>query len=740
MSYDKHFSTRNRVLRLYSNVVEKNKSYNYGICLRSAFTEIPTKIPEIEASTQLYRGWRVSLKANNQYFNSLNLLYTDQGFFDVFGLNLLYGDRKTALEGEGKIVISSSTALKIFNRTDCIGQVIGISGKQVVISGVIRDLPKNTHFNFDLLCSMQTIHPEKFGSLEFFTYYLIRENTDIKEVGRKIALANDELMKPIASEIKWSVKSGTEILSNLHLHSCVDFDLSAKADLHLMLIVAGIAFFILLIALVNHVNLYVLHGEKRIAEIAMRKSLGADSKSLSRLFYSETGMIGFIAFILAIIVTLFAQPYFGSLMQRSLSVSDFFSFSGIVLIISFLAFIILISGAYPSFYLSRLNLVIAFKGKSNQIARKSKLSMASVLIQFTVTVFLISSLVIIYSQVNYLKHIPLGFSPENIVGISGFSPEMRKKYQSIQEELDRLPFIESTGPSFHYMGGGCSGQGIKVYEDPGKRLYINEYRVQQGFCETMKLQLLNGRFFTRDGNEEKSIILNEAAVKMMGIKNPVGSLVQIHEEPMTVIGVVKDFYYTDHSGEQIAPLAITDYSDDMSVFYFRVRDEFTPDKRRQVEAIFKKYDPDFIFSHFLLTNTYLSKFDKEERVMKLVSAGAFLAILISIVGLMALSILNVTRRTKEIGIRKIIGSSETKIMVDLLRETFVLVLISTFIAFIACYLFMQQWLSNFVNKIHLHPGYFLISGLIAMVIAMLTVSWQSWKAATRNPVEALRYE
>jgi putative ABC transport system permease protein len=304
---------------------------------------------------------------------------------------------------------------------------------------------------------------------------------------------------------------------------------------------------------------------------------------LSRLFYSETGMIGFIAFILAIIVTLFAQPYFGSLMQRSLSVSDFFSFSGIVLIISFLAFIILISGAYPSFYLSRLNLVIAFKGKSNQIARKSKLSMASVLIQFTVTVFLISSLVIIYSQVNYLKHIPLGFSPENIVGISGFSPEMRKKYQSIQEELDRLPFIESTGPSFHYMGGGCSGQGIKVYEDPGKRLYINEYRVQQGFCETMKLQLLNGRFFTRDGNEEKSIILNEAAVKMMGIKNPVGSLVQIHEEPMTVIGVVKDFYYTDHSGEQIAPLAITDYSDDMSVFYFRVRDEFTPDKRRQVK-------------------------------------------------------------------------------------------------------------------------------------------------------------
>ncbi len=741
MSFDKHFSTKDRVLRLYCNITENNQSNNYGICLRSAFTEIPSRIPEIEASTQLWDHGLVTIKSNDEYFSDLKFLYVDPGFFDVFGRNLLLGDRKTALEGKNKIVLSSSLALRIFKHLDCVGQMISISGEQFIISGIIGDFPKNTHFNFDLLCSMQTLRPENFGgSLEFFTYYLIRKNTNIKDIGRKIATANDDLMKPITSGINWKVKSGTELLASLHLNSCVDFDLSEKADLNVMLIVSGIALFILLIAMVNYINLYVLHGEKRIAEIAVRKSFGADLRNLSRLFYFETGIISLIAFILALIITLLGRPYFSSLMQRSLQVSDIFSVSGIILIISFLAFIILISGAYPSFYLSRINLVNAFKGQSNQIARKSKLSVASVLLQFTITIFLISSLIIIYSQINYLKQIPLGFSPKNIVGVSVFNPEVQRKYKTIQEELDRLPFIESTGSSFHHMGGGCSGQGIKVYGNTGKLLSINEYRVQYGFCETMKLRLLDGRFFSRNERDTNAVILNEAASKILDLKNPVGSLVQMSDEPMTVIGLVKDFYYTNHSGEPIAPMVITDYSDRVFVSYFRIRGEFSPDKQKQVEAVFKKYDPDFTMNYFLLTNTYLSKFDKENRIIKLVSAGTFLAILISIIGLISLSILNVTRRTKEIGIRKIAGSSETKIMVDLLRETFVLVLISMFIAFIASYLFMQHWLSNFVNKIHLHSGYFLISGLSILIIALLTVSWQSWKAATRNPVEALRYE
>ena len=609
-----------------------------------------------------------------------------------------------------------------------------------MISGVMKDLPNNSHFNFDLLCSMETLHPEMYSGLEFFTYYLIRENSDTQLAGRKIAEINDVLMKPWASEFKLRIRSGTEPLSTLHLHSSVNNDLSPKADLNILLTVAGIALFILLIAMVNYINLYLLHGEKRIAEIAVRKTLGADQRSLTRLFYSETGLISLSAFILAILLTIWARPYFCRLMQRSIALSDLFSSSGIVLMLSFLVFVILVSGAYPGFYLSSLSPVTGFKGRSSQIAKKSKLSIASVLLQFTITIFLISSLVIIYTQINYLKNIPLGFSPENVVGINVINPEGQRKYKTILEELEHLPFIECTGSSFHTIGEGGSGEGIKVYGDPGKQLQIDSYRVQPGFCETVKLELLDGHFFNKGKIDTSVVILNEAAAKMLGLKDPVGSLVEMFGYPMTVIGLVRNFYFADHPGEPVKPLVLYTGSNNLTVIYFRIRDQFAPDKQMQVEKIFKNYDPDFIFSYFRLTDIYLAKYNKEEKVMKLVSTGAILALLISIMGLMALSILNVNRRTKEIGIRKISGSSEIKILMLLLKETFVLVLIAMMIASVFCYIVMQHWLSNFANKIGLHPGYLLLSAFLVLMIALLTVGWQSWKAATRNPVEALRYE
>ncbi len=740
LSFDKHFQTKDRVMRLYSQVTENNYSANYAICLRDAFTEIPDKVPEIQSSAQIYRGWTVTLKSENQQFLSLDLLYSDPGFFDVFGLDLLYGDKTSALEGDKKVVLSASTAQKIFNKTDCVGEMVTISEEPFMVSGVLADLPKTTHFNFNLLASMQTIRPERFGGLELFTYFLINKNADIAEAGRKIASANDVIMKPWGDQFNLSVKSGTELLSDIHLYSKADFDLSAKANLTSIFIVAGIAFFILLIALVNYINLYVLHGEKRIAEIAARKSLGANRGVLSRLFYTETGIIGLFAFILAIVITIVAQPFFAQLMQRPIEVSDLLSPSGILLIVGFLIFLIFISGAYPSFFLSRINLVNGLKGKSDKINRKSKLSAASVLVQFSVTVFLISSLVVVYSQINYLKNIPLGFKMENVIGIDGFNRKASVNSRSIQNELAQLPFIESVGSSDHFMGQGCSGQGIRKYGNPAAMQSVNQYRVKPGFCKTMQLELVEGRYFSENEKDKKAIVLNEAAVKMLGLTNPIGQLVQMHEDPLEVIGVTKNFYYNGHPGEVVSPLAINNTGGGVNVYYLRMAGEFTSERQKQVAAIFNQYDPDYIFRHFQLSDTYQNKFGEEERVMKLVSSGSILAILISFIGLMALSILNVARRTKEIGIRKVMGSSETGVMFGLLRETLVLIVISMAIAFVGGYFVMQQWLNGFMDKIHLHAGYFLISGVIAIIVALMAVGWQSWKAATQNPIKALRYE
>lgn len=740
LSYDEHFSTKDNVLRLYNSVKENGQLANYGICLRTSYTDIPQNIPEIEAATQLFRGWENTAEYQKKKYPALELLYADKEFFDIFGLGLIHGNIEDALQGDKKIVLNASTAQKIFNRTDCVGEVVSVSEEPFVVTGVIEDLPKNTHFQFDMLASMQTLRPQEFGGLEFFTYFRVNERAELETVGAKIADANNKVMEPWAKQFDLEVQSGTEELSRLHLYTAVDFDLSPKANLTHILIVGGIAFLILLIAMVNFINLYILHSEKRIAEIGARKTLGATQTSLSKLFYTETGIIGLLAFLIAMVITQIAQPYFADLMQRSLGFSEIFSVSGILMIVIILAIIVLVSGAYPTYYLSKLDLVNALKGKSSKVNRKSRLSQIAVVSQFTITVFLISTLMVVYAQVDFLKDVPFGFKAQNVIGVSNLTSELRKSYASIQDELSQLSFVESVGTSTHSMGQGSSGQGIKKYGSTENFLGINEYRVNPGFCKTMQFEIMEGRYFNTSESDKKSVILNETAVKLLGFENPVGKLVDMHGEPLKVIAMVKDFYYTDHPGEPIAPLVMANYSNTVNTFYLRTNGSVTSAQQKQIETIFKSYSPDYIFGHFQLTDVYANKYTNEERVMKLVSSGAVLAILISFVGLMALSILNVNRRKKEIGIRKVMGSTETQIVKSLLTETFVLIGIATGIAFAFSYMAMQQWLSTFANRIALSPLYFLLSALSALLIAFLAVGWQSWRAATRNPIEALKYE
>lgn len=740
LSFDQHFETKDKVLRLYNDVTEEGTKTTYGICLRDAYNKIPAQVPEVRSATQLYRGWGTTAEYNKQKYANLELLYADKGFFDVFGLDLLQGNTDEALQGDKKVVLNATTALKIFNHLDCVGEVISISEEPFVVSGVIADLPNSTHFKFDLLASIQTVHPENWGGLELFTYFRIKDNADIEAAGNKIAAVNNKLMEPWGEPFNLTVESGTEKLADLHLHSKVGFDLSPKANMTHITVIAGIALLVLLIAMVNYINLYVLHGEKRIAEIAARKSLGATKKTLAGLFYSETTVIGVIAFLLAIGMTILVQPYFARLMQSEINISDMFSFSGIIIVLGILALLIFVSGAYPSYYLTKIDMVNALKGKAQNVKRKSTLSRAAVVSQFTVSVFLISALIIVFSQVNYLKHIPLGFNPENVIGISNLDSNIRKSIPSISNELSKLSFVESVGTSDHGMGHGCSGQGIKNYGSAEDYKGINEYRVHPGFAKTMQLQLIDGRYFSESESDKEAVILNEAAAKMLGADVKVGSLVDMHDEPMEVIGIVRDFYYVDHPGEAIAPLVITNYKNYTANIYLRTSASFGSSQRAQIEQIFKSYSPGFIYGQFSIKDIYANKFTNEERVIKLVTTGAVLAIIISFIGLMALSVLNVNRRRKEIGIRKVAGSSEAQVIRTLLTETFVLVGIAIAIAFVGSYFVMQQWLQNFVNRISLGFGYFVLSAIIALAIAFLAVGWQSWRAATRNPVEALRYE
>jgi len=741
LSYDQQFPTKDRVVRLYNSITQQNSTESSPLSLRSAYTEIPAKVPEINAAVQIYRGWNVNVERKNKRFEKNLLLYADPGFFDVFGLNLLAGNKKTALRDLNSVVLTVPTAKKIFGTTNCIGKNITISDQPFTVTGVMKQLPTTTHFHFDLLASMSSVHPEKFGGFEFFTYFLLNKNTNREQTEAKINALNNQLMKPIAFHYGLKAISGTEQLTRIHLYTKADFDLSEKGSLSSIYLIAGLAFFILLIAMINYINLYVLHGEKRIKEIASRKALGADKWTLARLFYTETGVISFFALFLAFWITELARPWFAHLMQRNLPASDLFSPAGLLIVVPLLILLIFVSGAYPSFHLSRINLVTGLKGQREKQRKKSPLSIASVVVQFSVAVFLITSLIVIRSQISYLKDIPLGFNVSHVIEISGLNKDTKAHAHAIKEELCKFPFVESAAASIHHMGGGSSGQGLKLYADASGNLKpINELRIHPGFGKTMQLQLLQGRFFDDRETDHMAVILNEATVKMLGLKDPIGKLVTMYKDPMKIIGVVKNFYYNSSSSEKIAPLMLTNYSDNVNCFYLRVPGQFTKAEQKQVASIFQQYDPNFIFNTYELTSRYNAKFANEERVMRLVSAGTMLAIIISFMGIMALSIFTTARRTKEIGVRKVMGSSVREILQLLVIDMLIWVVAAMLIAFAANYFALNHWLSNYANRISLHPGYFIVSGLVALLVATTAVGWQSWKAATRNPVDALRYE
>lgn len=742
LSFDEHFTTKNRVVRLLNTATE-GETGTYPICLRKSYTEIPLKVAEIEASTQLYRGWKTTISVNDRDDKyRAGLLFADPEFFKVFDQKMIMGDPSTALTGKNKVVLSERLAKKIFGSVDCIGKSIDfefIGSTNYIVNGVVKDIPKNTHFQYDMLASMETLPIESMGGLEFFTYFLIRDNADIQLATNKIIEANDELMKPWKKAVGIGNISETELLKDIKYTKAM-FDISHQSNMFVIWVVGIVVLFVLVISLVNFINLYTLHSSRRIGEVAMRKSLGATPANLARLFFTDTTIMAVIAFVIAIFLASFTAPYFSKLLYSKVTLLQLLDPLGVGIII-FLLLLIIISSATNSLYsVARTNLAIGVKGKTDKVRRKSYATQVALLLQFSITAFLIVGVSIFYSQIRHIKNIPLGFDEQNVSVIQGFNNKISQKIPSITNELQKLPFIEDVTSSQHRMGGGSSGQSITKYGSTDKPIPINEYRIQSNFCQTMKIEFLTGNGFSKDKGQSTNVILNETAVKRLQLENPVGKQVVLFNDPMMVIGVVKDFYYESNAGQSVQPLVLTNYSPRSNVIYIRTKTEINLTEREQIEGVFKQFDNSYTLQTYSLDSVYYDLFATEDRAMFVMSCGALLAILLSISGLVAMSFLSVNRRTKEIGVRKVMGSSEKQILYMLVKQTLIWVAIASCIGFLASYIVMQEVMQNFANRIDISFVYFLFSAFIVLAISLLSVGWQSWKASCQNPVEALRYE
>ncbi|MBE0647912.1 MAG: ABC transporter permease [Bacteroidales bacterium] len=741
LSYDEHFTTKDRVVRLFNRVTNNTSTEVFGISLRQDYSQLPEMVPEIESAVQLYGGWPTTVQNKENKLGKVRVFYADPEIFKVFGLVLNAGDEKTALIGKNSAVITTSVAEKLFNSTDCVGKTLESDGEHVMITGVMDELPKNSHLDFGLLISMSTLNLSWFGGLEFQTYYLLKPNIDQTAANTKIADANNMLMQDWAKATSSKVESGVEPLADLYLHSAASSFIPNHGSMKQMVIVGLIALFVLLTALLSYISLFIIQGEKRIAEISTRTMFGATKVSIARLFFLETLIVFLFSAVMAFLISFRSIPYLSSLLLSKVAVSDLLSVESIGSFVIVLVILLLITSGYPVLYLSRMKYSLGLRGKISNAGNSSWLSTASVFVQFAVTAFFISCVVIIIAQLEFMHNVPLGFDKDNVITISNCSSPISKKYESVKTELLKLPFVTAVCGGEHFMGGGCSGQYIRpITEGENNNKAINEYREKPGFGELMKLQLVDGRFFRESMADSQAVVLNESAIRLLGLEPKAGQDVFYNDEQVEIIGIVKDFYYMSNPGESIAPLVIANCYWGTPNIYIRTIGPLDGNQLAQIRQIFRRFDGDYIFNQSVLADIFDRMYRKENRLAQMVSIGGGEVVIISLISLLALTILKISRRTKEIGIRKVNGSTVSQVISILLKQTLIIVLAAVIVASVASYFVMSQWLTDYAQRIQLHVGYFLLSALFVFMIAIVAIIWQAWRAATRNPVEALRYE
>lgn len=742
-SYDRYFSRSENIFRLNTIWIENGNSSYMPINLRSAFTEVPAKIPEIESAVQIYRGWDMEVCSNEVRFAGNRLLFVDSTFFNLFDFKVLEGSANQALKAPNSVVLTKKMAQKIFGDKHALGQSILAENKSYTIAAIIEDVPVNTHFQFDFLMPMSAIgNLNQLQGLEFFTYYLIKPAAEPGSTILKICETNTQILKDRFASFNYDFSSSVEPLNKIHLYSPASYDLGRQGSIKTIFLVGVIAFMVMFLALTNFINLFIVEGEQRAKEIGVRKVSGAGKAALIKQFFSEASFIVLISFLIGLILAVVMLPQFGNLMQREFSISllkapvFIFSLAGVFLLT------LLLSGAYPAFYLSRLKPVSIISKQPGKTSRKKYVMNLAGGLQLIITLFLLTVLFGIQKQTHYLKNLSPGFNPDGLVNIFNLNDKMKGQYSSIRDELMDLPEIIGVAASSHTIGAGTSGQGIRLVEEPEDNLKsVNEYRIQPGLCNLLELQLADGRFFDPERPADRNgIILNEAAVKELGLTSAVGRQVVMFNDPMEIIGVVKDFRYQS-AAREIQPLVMTSYSRNFNNIVVRLAPNALYDNViGKIEKVLKSFDNGYIINTRVTRDIYTQYYADEERLGQLTRLGAVLAIVIVMMGIFMLVSQSIVRRTKEIGVRKVLGGTIGNMIILIYSNSLKWTAIAALIAVPLSYLYLRQWLGEYAVKTPIGWWLFIEGLVIVLLLETIITFAHTWRAATRNPVEALRYE
>lgn len=765
LSYDAYHENSDRIVRVSRQWFNQNGESNlhlghvappFGPLLEEDFENtIQETVRFLEVNPLIRYG--------EKSFVEDRFFFADPEVFEVFSWKMLKGDPATALTFPDGIVLTESTAEKYFGKEDPMGESLELEfqGTQMLfqVKGIVQDVPSNSHFQFDFLASMEPVVQfyggldqmmQNYGSNNFATYLLLTENYDYKNLQAQIPeFINRHLASFGGPDREPSDVTMLNLwpLTDIHLHSNLDSEIEANGNIEYVYLYTAIALFILLIACINFMNLSTARSSKRAVEVGLRKVVGADRSSLVRQFIGESMILAALGLMGAVLLVYLVLPYFNAFLNSDLSFNVFEQWTQLLGLIAVVFFVGLVAGSYPAFFLSGFQPAHVLKGSFKVSSSHQGFRSFLVVTQFTISIALIASMVIVYNQLEFMRNKDLGFDKENIA-VLPTSENINSNYENVRQRLLGHPGILNVSISSRVPSGRLLDSQNTQAEVNGELQQINtriaDIHVSHNFMETFGIELVAGRNFDINlaSDSTEAFILNESAVRAIGWSSPEEAIdkeFRYGGRSGRIIGVTNNFNF-ESLHQSIAPIVFLIPQDRIRNVAVKIRDSMRPETIDFLEEQWATLRPGYPFDYFFVEDNFNEQYANEERLGKIFGFFSLLAIIIAALGLFGLASFTAQQRVKEIGIRKVLGAKISQIVLLLSKKFTQLVLTAFLIAVPVAWYAMDRWLGEFAYQIEISIGTFMMAGGIALLVAWLTISYQSLKAALMNPVNSLRSE
>ncbi|UCH94999.1 MAG: ABC transporter permease [Candidatus Aminicenantes bacterium] len=754
LSFDRFHKNSDRIYRVVKEQVQSSGEifpvavtpWPLGAALEQNYPEIInfTKFCTIGRRLITYKS-----ESGDKSFYENGVCLADPSFLEMFSFPFVKGDPATALSEGHSVVITEEIAEKYFGNENPLGKTITSNQRyDLLVTGVVKNVPQNSHLKFDFLIPLEptlknTTSKGNWFINNFYTYILLEKNVSVENLKKKVYSYLQRLFPENTTKLK------LQALTDIHLHSNYAIDLyGASKDTSVYIYMFSlIAVFILLIACFNFVNLAVARASTRALEVGIKKVVGARRKNLIVQFFGESIFLTIISFIFALILVYLLLPLFNNLAGKELTLNLFSNnvVGPALLLIAIITGII--AGIYPAVIQSSFQPTNVIKGNfifGTGKPGSSLLRKALVVLQFTCSITLIIGTLVVNKQLIYTQDRALGYEKDHMIYFPKIG-EMHSKYHTFKKELLKNPSVYSVTTSSDRLTYSVHSTGGFQWEgqNPDTQFMLYHFSVDYDYIKTFKMKILDGRDFSKEFTTDavlgKAYIINEAALKAMDLKDPVGKKFIFWQKEGSIIGVVKDFHFKSLHTE-IEPLVLRiDPNWDQYVFV-KLRPENITDTLNYVKEVYKQFNPKYPLEYYFLDDQLNRLYDSDRRTFKTIQYFTFIAIFISCLGLFGLASFMAQRRFKEIGIRKVLGATISNIVVKLSKEFLLLVVGANILAWPIAYFLLAKWLQNFSYRTTMSVGIFIFSALLTLVIAICTVIYQSVKAATANPVDAIRYE